>query len=131
MTAKADPPDTMSSRVLAARVWRDYLSRRWATFSLGIVCAIVVAATNGALVWLLDPAVRHIQKGEDLRLILAVPLAIVVVGLIRGAAAIGQAISVNRTGHGFVGDMQLSLFSNFIRSDLARLRGAHTGEYVA
>ncbi|HWE45523.1 MAG TPA: ABC transporter ATP-binding protein [Caulobacteraceae bacterium] len=131
MTAKADPPDTLSARALARRIWRDYLARRWPTFSLGIFSAVVVAATNGALVWLLDPAVRHIQKGEDLRLILAVPIALIVLGLVRGAAAIGQAVSVNRTGHGFVGDMQMSLFSNFIRSDMTRLRNAHTGEYVA
>jgi subfamily B ATP-binding cassette protein MsbA len=131
MNEPAEMAEPLSARAIVARIWRDYLARRWLPFGLGIFFSIVVAATNGVLVWLLDPAVRHIVKGADLRLILAVPLAIVVVGLIRGGAAIGQAVFVNQTGHGFVGDMQLSLFSNFIRSDMTRLRGAHTGEYVS
>jgi subfamily B ATP-binding cassette protein MsbA len=131
MNEPADTAESLSARAIIGRVWRDYLRKRWAVFGIGLLCAVVVAATNGVLVWLLDPAVKHIQKGADLRLILIVPLAIIAVGLVRGAAAIGQAVCVNRTGHGFVGDMQLSLFSNFIRADLARLRGSHTGSYVA
>ncbi len=131
MNKAADPPETVSAIALMARIWRDYLRKRWAVFGLGLLCAGVVAATNGALVWLLDPAIRHIHPGADLRLILVVPLVLVAVAVVRGAAAIGQAVCVNRTGHGFVGDMQLSLFSNFIRADLARLRGSHTGSYVA
>ena len=60
-----------------------------------------------------------------------IPGAIVLAGVARGLAAIGQATSTNRVGHSFVGDMQRALVSNFIRADLARLRGEHSGTYLA
>jgi subfamily B ATP-binding cassette protein MsbA len=42
-----------------------------------------------------------------------------------------QATSINRIGNGVVGDMQVRLFGKLVRSDLARLRGAHSGSYVS
>jgi subfamily B ATP-binding cassette protein MsbA len=38
---------------------------------------------------------------------------------------------VNRMGNGIVGDVQLDLFGKLVRADLARLRAAHSGGFVA
>jgi subfamily B ATP-binding cassette protein MsbA len=132
MSEPAEPVENLSGAGVMARIWRDYLRRRWALFAFGLACAGIVGGTNALLPWLLGPAISHLMKpGAKLSFVLIIPAVIIAVAVLRGAAAIGQATSVNRVGHGFVGDMQRSLFSRFIRADLAQLRGAHTGSYLA
>src|SRR3712207_7765373 len=53
-------------------------------------------------------------------------LAIIGVALVRGLAQVGQALLVNRVGHGVVGRLQVELFGRLVRADLARLRSVHS-----
>ncbi|MFN3815536.1 ABC transporter ATP-binding protein [Brevundimonas sp.] len=126
------PPEARQPlRPLLARIWRDYLSERKGRLALAMLCAAVTAGTTALILRLLEPAVNGLFVDQDPNALWMIPAAIAGVGVIRGAAAIGQANLVNRLGHGVVGEIQSQLFARMIRADLARLRAQHSGGFVS
>ncbi|GAD59336.1 ABC transporter ATP-binding protein [Brevundimonas sp. BAL450] len=126
------PPEARQPlRPLLARIWRDYLSERKGRLALAMLCAAITAGTTALILRLLEPAVNGLFVDQDPNALWMIPAAIAGVGVIRGAAAIGQANLVNRLGHGVVGEIQSQLFARMIRADLARLRAQHSGGFVS
>ncbi|MFN4288094.1 MAG: ABC transporter ATP-binding protein [Brevundimonas sp.] len=114
-----------------ARIWRDYLRRRLGPLLTAMALAGVTAVLTGVLLRLLEPAVNGLFVERNPRDLWLIPLAIVCVGLVRGLASMGQALLVNRIGHGLVGEIQVALFQRMVHADLARLKAQHSGSYVA
>ena len=139
MSPSADPPrPSRDARKAAAdrrhmigRVLRTYLAPHWPGLVTALVCAAIVGALAGVLSWLLEPTVRRLFLQPDPTALVWLPLAIVGVGILRGAAQLVQAVLTNRIGNQLVADVQARLFGHLLRADLARLRGAHTGAYVS
>ena len=128
----ASPPSPPPPRgALLRRLWAEHLASRRGLLALALACAAVVAACSAALAWVLEPAVNELMVARRRELLWLVPLGLSAIALVRAAAQIGQAWSVNRVGHSVVGDLQVRLFGTLVRADLARLRSAHTGSYVS
>jgi subfamily B ATP-binding cassette protein MsbA len=125
------PEEQQPLRPLLARIWRDYLSDRKGRLALAMLCAAVTAGTTALILRLLEPAVNGLFVEQNPNALWMIPASIAGVGVIRAAAAIGQANLVNRMGHGVVGEIQGQLFARMIRADLARLRAQHSGGFVS
>ncbi len=135
-TPQMTPKAPVAPRQIALRVARIYLAPRWKALTLALVLAAVFAGLTGLLLNLLQPAVNQVTVHQNsgraaANLIFRLPLIIVALALGRGLAAALQAMLVNRMGNGIVGDVQLELFGKLVRADLARLRAAHSGGFVA
>jgi subfamily B ATP-binding cassette protein MsbA len=120
-----------TNRALAARIWRDFLRPRWKGLVVSVLCAAVVAQLSVQLARIIEPAIDQLITHPKPGAIWAIPLTIAGLALGRGLFQVIQANLINRIGNGVVGDMQVRLFGQLVRSDLARLRGAHSGSYVA
>ncbi|HWU15169.1 MAG TPA: ABC transporter ATP-binding protein [Caulobacter sp.] len=129
MTDPAAPQAT--NRALAARIWREYLRPRWKGLTAALLGATIVAALTGALVYILQIAVDDLITHRKPGAMVWIPSLIVAMALARGLFQVVQATAINRIGNGIVGDIQVRLFGKLVRSDLARLRGAHSGAYVS
>src|SRR5690554_6717034 len=108
------PEERQPLRPLLARIWRDYLSARKGRLGLALLCAAVTAGTTAWILRLLEPAVNGLFVDQDPNALWMIPLSIAGVGMLRAAAAIGQANLVNRLGHGVVGEIQSQLFARMI-----------------
>ncbi|AYG95262.1 ABC transporter ATP-binding protein [Brevundimonas naejangsanensis] len=145
MTVPAPASDAREPlRPLLVRIWRDYLSRHKPAFFASMLLAAVSAGLTAVLLKFLEPAIDLLFGREEgpvtvwgsltipaNMVLIAVPLFIVVVAVIRSLSIVGQAALVNRLGHGVVGDIQKQLFSGMIRADLSRLRSQHSGTFVS
>jgi subfamily B ATP-binding cassette protein MsbA len=132
MTSPSTPaPKDLSERDVAGRLLRTYLLPHWRSLTLALLCAALVAAGSYAFANLLEPAVNDVLVSPDRESLLLIPLGIVVAGVVRGLAQVGQATVVNRVGHGLVGRIQLELFGRLMRADLARLRRVHSGSLLS
>ena len=132
MSAEPSPPAAETSdRTVALRLFHSYLRPHWRLLAFSVFCAVIVAAMNFAFAKLLEPAMNEVLIAADPKQLLLIPLAIVAVALVRGVAQYGQAATVNRVGHGVVGEMQVELFGRLVRADLARLRSVHSGALLS
>ena len=120
-----------ATRGVALRMFRTYLAPRWKGLALALLLAVIVGLLTAALTGILNPVVKLIfeqKRGDKLALLC---LLIVGLGLVRGAAQIGQASLTNGIGHRMVGDIQVDLFGRLLHADLARLRAGHSGAHVS
>ncbi|MBO9710603.1 MAG: ABC transporter ATP-binding protein [Caulobacter sp.] len=125
------PKASLGNRALAARVWRDFLRPRWKGLLASMICAAIVAQLSVRLARIVEPAIDQLITHPKPGAIWAIPLTIAGLALGRGLFQVIQANLINRIGNGVVGDMQIKLFGRLVRSDLARLRSAHSGSYVS
>jgi subfamily B ATP-binding cassette protein MsbA len=121
----------MTGRALVARIWREYLKPRWRGLAVALVCAGLIAALNTKLLQMIQPAFDQIVTGRDARAALILPLTIIALAVGRALLQIGQSTLINRIGNGVVGAVQVQLFGRLIRADLARVRSAHSGQWVS
>jgi subfamily B ATP-binding cassette protein MsbA len=124
-------PAELTSRALAARVWREYLRPRWRGLALALICAALIAAFNTKLLQMIRPAVDELITNRVEGAIIAIPLTIAALAIGRAVFQILQSTLINRIGNGLVGAVQVQLFGRLVRADLARLRTAHSGSYIA
>ncbi|HEY8618074.1 ABC transporter ATP-binding protein [Phenylobacterium sp.] len=121
----------LSAREVVARVARGYMAPRWKGWLTALVAAIVVAAVSAELIRILEPAVNDLMVNHKPGQLVALPITIALLALVRAVAQMVQASLVNRIGNGVVGDIQVQLFGRLVRADLARLRSQHSGAYVS
>jgi subfamily B ATP-binding cassette protein MsbA len=126
------PPAAPGLRSVAWRVWLTYLTPyRWRMLFAALSGALV-AATTGAISFILKPAIDQIFGAHPPQYAwIYFPLAIVALAIGRAVGAVFQVWTTNTVGHKVVGQMQADLFASIIRSDLARLRGSHSGTIVS
>ncbi|MFZ0267159.1 ABC transporter ATP-binding protein [Caulobacter sp.] len=129
MTDPAAPQAT--DRALAVRIWREHLKPRRGTLATAMVSAAIIAALSSCLPLITPLAVDRLITHPEPGALAWIPLTIIVIAVVRGLFQVLQTRSINQIGNGVVGDMQVRLFGKLVRSDLARLRGAHSGSYVS
>jgi subfamily B ATP-binding cassette protein MsbA len=125
------PDNQPSNRAMMGRMWREFLRPRWKGLMVSIVSAAIVAALSVKLAKIIEPAIDQLITHPRAGALWAIPLTIAGLAFARGVFQVIQASVINRIGNGVVGDMQVRLFGRLVRSDLQRLRGAHSGSYVA
>ncbi len=128
--AKSDSK-AFDSRTVALRLYRSYLAPHWRSIALSMLCAAVVAALSGVLAGMLGPVAQDMLVEKKAWAVVALPLAIGAVGIVRGLAAIGQATLVNRVGNRLVGQIQVQLFGRLVRADIAQIRDNHSGAHLS
>jgi subfamily B ATP-binding cassette protein MsbA len=92
---------------------------------------IVVAATTAANAWLLQPAIDKIFVEQVPMMLWLVPLAIIVVAVIRGTATYGQSMLMHGAGQRIIADTQIALYEHLMRADLTYLNRVHTGTLLS
>ncbi len=125
------PPSDVPTRSLLARLWRDYMRRRWPMYALSMVCAAIAAWITTEFARVLEPAVNGLLVERDSEAMRVIPLYIIALAVPRLLVQLTQANIVARLGHGVVSQIQNQLFARLVRADLARLRSAHSGAYVS
>jgi len=124
-------PGSPKAEGVALRVARRYLGPYRLQMLTAGFAAVLVAGSTAVIAWLLGPAVKTVFQTRDGKAIALVVLTLVFAALVRALAQLMQSWMVNRVGHKVVGQIQIELFGKIIRSDLSRLQGAHTGEFVS
>jgi subfamily B ATP-binding cassette protein MsbA len=138
MAAPAHP----SSRLLLARLWRDWMARYAATFAAVLALVLLIAgstslypvliklafdqfagqsaAIQDGLVGYAGGALRAIA-GERTTVIHVIAALVVLVTAIKGFSLLGQTVLTNRIAARIQADMQKSLYAAMIDADLQQL----------
>ena len=129
---RADPkPGDLRDFAIIGRLLHDYMRRRWNRLVLASVCMLVTAAMNGALAWLLDPAIKQIFLDNNARMLPVITAAIAGVVALRAVASFGEQYTLSNLAERVVADVQRDMFRSQIRLDIAMLNDVHSGEMVS
>ena len=80
--------------------------------ALGIILASVISAMNGAIAWLVKPVLDDIFLAKDMTMLKLLPLAVVLIYLIKGAAGYGQACIMRAVGQKIITRLRYELYEH-------------------
>ncbi len=92
--------------------------QRWRIFG-AILCMVVLAAATTLLAKMMEPIVNHAMLRQSMNELYQIAGAIVVIFIVRGWAAFGQATTLNYIGQSIIASLQNQLFHHIIYADLA------------
>ena len=128
MTPEAHPSST---RVLLKRLIREHVRPHLPRLGMAMLLMVIVASSTAALAYLMEPVMDDVFDKQDREMLIAVPIAILVVTLIKGAATYGQAVILAFVGQRIIADLQNRLFRHVIRFDLAFFHDTASGKLVS
>ncbi len=128
MTSEARPSST---RDLLVRLIREHVRPHLRRLGLAMLLMAIVAGSTAALAYLMEPVMDDVFEKQDREMLIAVPIAILVVTLIKGAATYGQAVLLAFVGQRIIADLQKRLFRHVIRFDLAFFHDTASGKLVS
>lgn len=131
LASAAKAPVSRNNFAIAARLWRDYVRKRWGTLAIAVVCMAITAAMTAALSWLTDPVIKYLflDKREDMLII--VPLALLGVVVVRAVTQFVQQSLMDTVGERAVADTQHDMLASLVKQDLATLNAVHSAQFIS
>ena len=99
--------------------------------ALAVLCMTLAAGSTAALAYLMEPVLDQIFLEKDRTLLIVVPIAVIGITLIRGAATYGQAVLMAFVGQRVIADLQSRIFAHILRFDLAFFQDTASGRLVS
>jgi len=92
---------------------------------------IISAITTAASAWLLDPAIKEIFINQNKTMLYAIPLAILVVFILKGLSTFAVRIVTIKIGMKIVENIQILMAKRILTSDISYIVGKHSGKFIA
>ena len=113
------------------RLVRDHVRPHVGRLLLAVLCMAFAAGSTAALAYLIEPVLDQIFLEKDRTLLIVVPIAVIGITLIRGAATYGQAVLMAFVGQRVIADLQSRVFAHILRFDLAFFQDTASGRLVS
>jgi subfamily B ATP-binding cassette protein MsbA len=106
---------------------RPYLGR----LALAGLCMMVAAGATALLAQAMEPVLDDIFIAGDRTMLIAIPLAVLAITVIKGAATYGQSVLMAWVGQRIIADLQARLFAHLMRLDLAFFHDTASGKLIS
>ncbi|MEQ9638466.1 MAG: ABC transporter transmembrane domain-containing protein, partial [Alphaproteobacteria bacterium] len=128
-TQSAAPP--LASHKLFGRLMAEHMRPYIRRLIMAALCMAVVAGTTALMAWLLEPAIDKVFIARDEQMLWMVPLAVLAVVIVKGAATYGQNVLMSDVAQHILAEVQMRLYRRVITADLADLQKMHTGQLLS
>ena len=105
-----------------------YLRAHWKAVAAGAVCALVAGGLAGAIAWLVKPVMDGIFIRRDVAMLKLVPLAILAVSLLKGAAAYGEGYFIAAAAERAVARLRREVYAHIQGMPVSFFISRHSGE---
>tara|TARA_Y100000590_G_scaffold369539_1_gene430861 strand:+ start:437 stop:2182 length:1746 start_codon:yes stop_codon:yes gene_type:complete len=113
------------------RLFNFYVKKHLFKLIIALLLSLSVAASTGAIAWLLDPAVKRIFIDQDKTMMLLIPIAIALSFTIKGASLYTARTLLIQISNNVVRIMQTQLAACILKSDISTIESKHSGKYIA
>ncbi|MBK8908725.1 MAG: ATP-binding cassette domain-containing protein [Rhodospirillales bacterium] len=96
-----------------------------------ILCMSVVAAMTAAFAWLMEPVINKVFVQGERAVLWLLAAAVIVVFLLKNAAAYAQEVLVGHVGQRVITDTQKRLFAHLMGADMALFQERNSGALVS
>ncbi len=117
--------------IVTSRLVSKYLRPLLWVIALGGIANILVALMTGAMPWLIQQAIDEIFVKSENRMIWLIPLALIIVSLIKGAASFCSNVLLNYVSQRITATMQTDMFRHLVHADISWIMARHSGQYVS
>lgn len=108
-----------------------YLGPYVGKLAIAGVCMVGVAVMTASLAWLVKPALDDIFFEKNFRMLFLIPLAVIVVYLVKGVCDFGQYYLMAYVGQSVIRDLRAEMFSKLGNMSLSFFTRHSTGELVS
>jgi ATP-binding cassette, subfamily B, bacterial MsbA len=108
-----------------------YLRPHLPTLALGGLCAVVAGAMEGAIAWLVKPAMDEIFVRRDLFMLKLIPFAVLGAYVIKGVGTYLQWYLMASVGQRVIARLRRDLFLHIQDMPLAFFSGTHSAELMS
>ena len=116
---------------LLKRLFSSYVQRHKIKLVISIFCMIIIAAATALNAWMMQPVLDEIFINKNKTLIVIIPLAIILVAILKGSASYFQSIFMSFIGYKLVADVQDQMFKSAIKCDLSFHNEVNSGTIVS
>jgi subfamily B ATP-binding cassette protein MsbA len=92
---------------------------------------IISAVTTAASAWLLDPAIKEIFLNQNKTMLYIIPLAIIIVFVLKGLSTFAVRIVTIKIGMKVVENIQILMAKRILTSDISYIVGKHSGKFIS
>ena len=104
---------------LLKRLFSNYVKKHYSKLIISIFCMIIVAAATALNAWMMQPVLDEIFINKNQTLIVIIPIAIIIIAIVKGLASYFQSIFMSFIGYKLDADIQNQMFNSAIRCDLS------------
>jgi subfamily B ATP-binding cassette protein MsbA len=108
-----------------------YLRPHVGVLVVGAALALVVAAMEGAIAWLVKPAMDEIFIKRDLFMLKVIPLLLLGAYIVKGVARYGQSYLMASVGERVVAALRRALYTHIQRMPLSFYADLHSAELMS
>jgi subfamily B ATP-binding cassette protein MsbA len=113
------------------RLVREFIAPHWRVLAVGLAAMIFVAATTGALPYLMKLVADEILEGKNEALLFTLPLVILVVMTSRALADWVSRVADAWLGNRVIADLRIRMFDVLAYADLSWIQDTHSGRFVS
>lgn len=100
-------------------------------FSMAMLCMLVVGATTSALAFLVKPALDEIFLNKNADMLKWIPLAVVLIYMMKGGCSYAQTVLMNFIGQRIVADLRAELYRKIQTQSLTFFTKNPTGVLIS
>lgn len=104
-----------------------YVRESWGKLAVAMFCMIVVSATTSATAFIVKPVLDDIFMKKNEQMLLLMPLAVMIIYLLRGAAMYGQEFLMHYVGESIIRQLRDNLYERISDLSLAFFQREKTG----
>ncbi|MBF0214165.1 MAG: ATP-binding cassette domain-containing protein [Magnetococcales bacterium] len=123
-------PAMSRNRVLLRR-WAGLIwPHRWAMIP-AVISMLVLSASEGAIAYMVQPILDKIFIEQNREMFLSLPLLVLVVFLVRGAASFTNAYIMGAVGMRIARKLQCDLYNHCLRFEMAYFLSSSAGSFIS
>jgi subfamily B ATP-binding cassette protein MsbA len=108
-----------STKALVGRLLERHVRKHWRRLALAATCMALTAGATAFNAWMMEPVLDKVFVERNTGMLYLIPAAVVLAALVKGLSSYGQGVLLNHVGQRIIADLQLKLFAQTVRADLA------------
>lgn len=121
----------MNNNQLIKRIFHTEIKKYINLIFICLFFMIISAVTTAASAWLLDPAIKEIFLNQNKTMLYMIPLAIIIVFVLKGLSTFAVRIVTIKIGMKVVENIQILMAKRILTSDISYIVGKHSGKFIS
>ena len=121
----------MNNNELINRIFHTQIKKYLNLIFICLFFMIISAVTTAASAWLLDPAIKEIFLNQNKTMLYIIPLAIIIVFVLKGLSTFAVRIVTIKIGMKVVENIQILMAKRILTSDISYIVGKHSGKFIS